>query len=332
MAVTVVLVCKYGSQTGWGHLARVSALHSGLKRFGIKTRILAEYDSLKDHKAWSGEGEVISCSSIDSRVILAGISDMCGSSLQFVIDHPSLTLETLTDLAKSHGALNFFYAASYSNLPDEIIRVMFVPRSVLPENLALPNHKLLSGRTLTPLREEFYRPRPQRVYANVRNVFFCLGGSGQIDLLRNLFNLIDELGFTGALHLVVPISDQNKSLKTNRHGFSLQVYESADAAQVVSLMDRCDLGIVSAGTVAQECFARALVCGVIEAADDQKGLASQFEEDGLALSLSISNSLSFKDLFSLQEESWGRIYARLIRLRYQNDSENLIARIVGSRV
>lgn len=294
---SVVLIGKGDSDLGWGHVSRLVAIGNALIARNPEIKIFLVVETADKSSCPLIENTnffaIYNCELAFSAIgILASKLVGCGS-IRAVIDHPTLSYADMSKVFDISGSFALFYTPLRSCNPAEFVRVLICPRPELPKDILAFSGKVLSGLEYTPLDSAFYL-RTERDVSKETTVFICLGGSDQSNNILAIIDCLDSVGFRG--HACVAMARhceriQNK-LSTATFGSHLSCGKTS--RQLIAEIDKADFGIVSAGTIFRECLARNLVCGVVEVTEDQRGLSSVFEKQGLSVSIRIDDKDSFE--------------------------------------
>lgn len=295
----VILVCKGGGDTGWGHWSRVCSIYHGLigRTPDLRIYLVVEntngsnlpfFDSLDS-------AEIHDCE-LAFPVMEALAAKISNKPCQVVIDHPTLSCEEIRWVYEKFDSLVLFYTSLRSYYPPGIIKTLVCPRPILPNELVHFAGQVLAGVEYTPLHPAFYTEIESR-RALQSNLYVCFGGARQ---LKHIFVIIEQLnaiGYRGHVSIAIPEQCMEVEKQLRNASFTCSVICGETPDVLVSEIDKSGLAIVSAGTVFRECIARGLVCGVVEIAKDQSGLSSLFVEADLAISVSLERSDSLEKFF-----------------------------------
>ena len=125
--------------------------------------------------------------------------------------------------------------------------------------------------------------------------------------------------------IVLSKSSAKLTSLVNKTDFPVKLITNPSEIEIVQLIDRADMGWVSAGTIAQECFSRGLVCGVSEVAEDQMGLSHAFERRGLAIAVDMNQRDSIMKLISITADQRRLIENNLKNLDYHCGINELLS-------
>ena len=323
----IAFVCVANDRIGWGHLHRVIALYDAC--------VTASHESL--NIIVEGQGGRLSGRLgkrnhvfFEDRGELIGSLERSSDSISTVIlDHPLATHDDVDRIAKAVGPLILFYSFRRKLVEDYWVKRLIIPRSdgrTPPESL---RHLAMVGMEYTPLRQRFYGARPQRAVTTISSLLICLGGSQHASALDKVLGTLDDLNFNGEVKLVLGDSPEQVASKHYQTSFDLRVFIGVEEDQLITLIDASDAGLVSSGTVAQECFSRGLVCGLVDVAADQKGLSEAYASLGLCLSIDLKSQKSIHELITFDKDRWSRITSCLSKVGYASALAELIGAIVA---
>ena len=325
--VEIAFVCVANDQIGWGHLHRVIALYDACVTTKYETlNIIVEgqESGLADRL---GERNHVF---FEDRSELIGSLERSSDSISTVIlDHPVATYDDVDRIAKAAGPLVLFYSVKRKLIEDYWVKKFIIPRHdgiTPPESL---RHVTMVGMEYTPLRPRFYRAKPHRAVTSISSLFICLGGSQHVAALNKVLRMLADLNFNGEVKLVLGESSEQVASQYYQVSFDLNVFVGVEENQLISLIDASDAGLVSSGTVAQECFSRGLVCGLVDVAADQKGLSRAYASLGLCLSIDLNSQKSIHELITLDKGRWSRITKCLTDVDYASALTELVGAIAG---
>lgn len=327
MASQTIFICKADSQVGWGHLIRVIALYD----------LCRTHDDLELHLFIEGDFNELAAQVGHRRCkffkdfysILADLKKLERCQPSIVLDHPQAKESQIDRLVDLVGPIILFYSKHRATIQDRWVRCLIAPRSDGLEFKQSLKHKSLVGMEFTPLRPSFYADRSERVYRPIQNMILCFGGAQHQATMNLALTTIRGLEFGGQLTLIMG-ADCERSLNINNSDeFELEVVVGVEADDLIRLIDEADVGLISSGTIAQECFSRGLVCGLVDVADDQAGLSRAYAGMGLCLSVDLAQESSMRELLNLNEESWNRVSEELLALEYEKAARQLTQMITG---
>lgn len=322
MSREIIFVCYVDVDIGWGHLSRMIALHDAVMTLvSVRVKILihgseplfAKHLANRNGGFFEAFDDLISVlqrgKCIDRRVVL---------------DHPTAEPSDIERLVEVSGPLILFYSQRRRFIADHWVRQMIIPRS---DSIKIPvslKSRSLVGMAFTPLRKQFYQRVPEKSFNGVRRIFVCFGGSRQAELIGRILEAIQLIQFDGVVTVVSGASLNGLIEQYQNDSFNLEIVVGAGANEIVELIDASDIGLISAGTVAQECFSRGLVCGILEAADDQIGLKNTFIDKGLCVRIDADDAASISDLIRIDKASWEQIRIRLSQVNYRKAANQLL--------
>lgn len=325
MASQTIFICKADSQVGWGHLMRVIALYD----------LCETHDGLQLHLFIEGDFDALvaqvghrRCKFFtDFHSILADLEQLESYQPSVVLDHPYARGSQIDRLVDMVGPIILFYSKYRETIRDRWVRYLIAPRSDGIEFEQSLKHKLLMGLEFTPLRPSLYDSRQKREYRPIQRVIMCFGGAQHRATVELALITIRDLGFRGHVTLILGAGCEQPFNFNKSYEFELEVLVGVEADDLVSLIDEADVGLISSGTIAQECFSRGLVCGLVDVADDQVGLSGTYADMGLCLTIDRAGMNGISQLLTLSEEGWSCISERLQTLDYTKAARELVSAV-----
>lgn len=170
--------------------------------------------------------------------------------------------------------------------------------------------KFCLGSKYAMLRQEFLMAtKKERVVEKTTNLFICFGGADPSNFSKEVLSVALSLKKFDGIHLVLGNAyqhlDELEILLSNQTNTFL--HRNLSAAEIVTLMQSCNLAVVSASGISYEAAAVGIGLIVIRTADNQQGIYKFLTTNGLALGLSTLNGIELQQqLTSLTPEKINR--------------------------
>jgi len=323
----VLIICTVGDTVGWGHFSRSKALSEHLDgSLKYNTVMLVQAQSPRAIQDYGSSGSFVWVSST-SQLVAQAESYLGEDIARVIIDHPTLSDGAVKDLVSHFGPLVFFFSIHRRYLDPSMVHKLIVPRLRCPASIKFPANKLVFGLRYTPLRLNFYRLKAVESISDefdLPGLFICMGGGNQVAKISRVIESLELLGYAKPIVIVVSKSSAEFERLVSMTHCTIRIVEDPSEIEIIQLIDHADIGLVSAGTVAQECFSRGLICGVSEVAEDQAGLSWIFEQAGLAIAVDVNHPESISRLTSITTERRRLISDNLKKVDYQSGISELI--------
>ena len=321
-------MCAVGDVVGWGHFSRSTALARHLNDSSQYTTVLLiQAENSRVIRDLSASESLFWATSI-SHLLARAESYLSEDVVRVIVDHPTLSDDAMNHLADRFGPLLIFFSNRRNNLAPRMVHKLIVPRLDLPQAVELPASKIALGTRFTPLRLNFYRQNTDGGaldQSNLSGLFICMGGGNQVLKITRALEELMFLDYAKPIVIVVSKSSAKLTSLVNKTDFPVRLITNPSEIEIVQLIDRADMGWVSAGTIAQECFSRGLVCGVSEVAEDQMGLSHAFERRGLAIAVDMNQRDSIMKLISITADKRRFIENNLKSLDYHGGINELLS-------
>lgn len=108
------------------------------------------------------------------------------------------------------------------------------------------------------LRRGFYNQAIKKINKqNLEKAFVCLGGSDSANITLGLVNNLKMISEIKEINVVIGAANINADV-SNAKDIKINIFKNLDEREIISLMNRCDFGVVPASNTAYE----AICCGL----------------------------------------------------------------------
>src|SRR3989344_633252 len=277
-----ITILTEAGRNGWGHLSRCTAIAQAFVAIGSKPKLVVQVDS-KSPTVFEFPTE-----QLDWRSDELVLQSILKQSDLIIIDSYLAKLEIYQAIVARCSAV---FIDDYQRLNYPSGTIVNTSLGTKRSHCHSLQSNLVLGPRYHPLKKQFWYTNPISIKPKINSIVLSLGGKDPLEVTGLLIQTI-ATQYPKILKYVVigPDFVDSSKIKEMADDYT-KIITSASTGEMISLFQKCDLAIVSAGQTLLEVACLALPCIAIVVADNQATQALAWKQAGFCQLLDVRSSL-----------------------------------------